>query len=174
MTKTEIAERIAQGEDSRTQFKHGPIGIAKLASELVAFVTNPYRGLGSGIKRVTEITKHVEFISDSEANFFTAKLYKQPDAPSSGPVNTECGPVNAESGLVSLQAAQLLEIIRAHPGVNKNEVARISGIAIRTVKRRLEQTLRGKVEFRGAPKNGGYYVVVESSTKRTKAKKRKQ
>ena len=37
MTKAEITERIAQGEDSRTQFKRGPIGIAKLASELVAF-----------------------------------------------------------------------------------------------------------------------------------------
>ena len=37
MTKAEITERIAQGEDSRTQFKRGPIGIAKLAAELVAF-----------------------------------------------------------------------------------------------------------------------------------------
>ena len=37
MTKTEIVEKIAQGEDSRTQFKRGPIGVAKLAAEFAAF-----------------------------------------------------------------------------------------------------------------------------------------
>ena len=35
MTKSEITERIAQGEDSRTQFKRGPLGIAKLTTKLV-------------------------------------------------------------------------------------------------------------------------------------------
>ena len=37
MTIEEIRLRIAQGEDSRTQFKRGPIGVAKLATELAAF-----------------------------------------------------------------------------------------------------------------------------------------
>ena len=37
MTDAEIITRLAQGEDSRTQFKYGPIGIAHLAEELVAF-----------------------------------------------------------------------------------------------------------------------------------------
>ena len=37
MTNEEIVERIAQGEDSRTQFKLGPVGVAKLAAELAAF-----------------------------------------------------------------------------------------------------------------------------------------
>ncbi len=37
MTTQEIRLRIAQGEDSRTQFKRGPIGVSKLAAELAAF-----------------------------------------------------------------------------------------------------------------------------------------
>ena len=47
MTNSEIVERIAQGEDSRTQFKRGPVGVAT----------------------------DVERVSDSESNFFTAKIY---------------------------------------------------------------------------------------------------
>ena len=37
MTDAEVIERLAQGEDSRTQFKCGPIGIAHLSEELAAF-----------------------------------------------------------------------------------------------------------------------------------------
>lgn len=44
MTSEEILSRIAQGEDSRTQFKRGAIGVAKLAAELTAF-TNAEGGL---------------------------------------------------------------------------------------------------------------------------------
>ncbi len=44
MTDEEILTRIAQGEDSRTQFKRGAIGVSKLASELAAF-TNAEGGI---------------------------------------------------------------------------------------------------------------------------------
>ena len=37
MTDDEVRRLARQGEDSRTQFKRGPIGIAKLAAELTAF-----------------------------------------------------------------------------------------------------------------------------------------
>ena len=302
MTKTEIAERVAQGEDSRTQFKRGPIGIAKLAAELVAFsnasggsilfgvdddgtvvglaskdkkiltdeISNaandnvrpaiypqteyhtvkgkqilcvtvaegalkpysdnrvelispgslpnhltiemmksgvsvarnpliftfatkeiPYRGLGSGIKRVTEITKHVEFISDSEANFFTAKIYRQEHAPIKPPnapikpANAPIKPADAQikppnapikgraEPVSDTEATRISEIIRNNPGINKTKLSRISGIAAWTIKRILEGSLRTKIEFRGAKKTGGYYIVAESQTQRTKAKKRK-
>ena len=285
MTKAEITERIAQGEDSRTQFKRGPIGIAKLAAELVAFsnasggsilfgvdddgkvvglaskdkkiltdeISNaanmflhrdyfmsspwrvmvfdnrvelispgslpnhltiemmksgvsvarnpliftfatkeiPYRGLGSGIKRVTEITKHVEFISDSEANFFTAKIYRQahapikpadapikpvdaPIKPVDAPIKPVDAPIKGRAEPVSdTEATRISEIIRNNPGINKTKLSRISGIAAWTIKRILEGTLRTKIEFRGAKKTGGYYIVAESQTQRTKAKKRK-
>lgn len=138
----------------------------------------PYRGIGSGVKRVMEIASKVEFVSDGEANFFTAKIFRQKnvDAPVNGLVKVENGlvkrgvgpvsglvnsaagpvkcPVNGEAG----DTAQLLELIRANPGINKSVLSRMSGINARTVKRRIEETLRGKIEFRGAPKNGGYYL----------------
>lgn len=44
MTNEEITSRIAQGEDSRTQFKREPIGVSKLAAELAAF-TNAEGGV---------------------------------------------------------------------------------------------------------------------------------
>lgn len=37
MRLSELRTRIAQGEDSHTQFKRGPIGVSKLAAEMVAF-----------------------------------------------------------------------------------------------------------------------------------------
>lgn len=57
-------------------------------------------------------------------------------------------------------------------GIGKRAISAISGIAARNIKFHIEHSLRGKVEFRGAKKTGGYYVVIESRTKRTKAKKR--
>ena len=40
MNEAEIRKRLSQGEDSVTQFKRGPIGVAKLAAELVAFTNS--------------------------------------------------------------------------------------------------------------------------------------
>ena len=154
----------------------------------------PYRGLGSGIKRVTEITKHVEFISDSEANFFTAKIYRQenvqincpvnppycpvnppycPAKPPDCPVNPPYCPVNPHAGEMPDTATRLLEMIKSNPGIGKKAISAISGISVRNIKFHIEHSLHGKVEFRGAPKNGGYYAVAASRTKRTKPKKRK-
>ena len=138
----------------------------------------PYRGIGSGVKRVMEIASKVEFVSDGEANFFTAKIFRQKNVdapvdglvkvenglvkrgvgPVSGLVNSAAGPVNCPVNGEADDAAQLLELIRANPGINKSVLSRMSGINARTVKRRIEETLRGKIEFRGAPKNGGYYL----------------
>ena len=141
----------------------------------------PYRGLGSGIKRVLEIAPQVEFVSDGEANFFTAKIYRQktnsgpvkresgPVKRESGPVKPESGPVKPESGPVKRKESRkqakiriienLIDIIRTNPGISKSALSRTSGISTRTIKRRIEESLRGKVEFRGAQKTGGYYFV---------------
>lgn len=70
-----------------------------------------------------------------------------------GPVNCEGGPVNREGGPVKLLAA-----IRTNPGLKKTALSRITGITERSIKRYLVQ-LGSEVEFRGAPKNGGYFVT---------------
>lgn len=54
---------------------------------------------------------------------------------------------------------QLLEVIRSSPGKRANELATLIGKSIQTVERYVK-TLRdaGEIEFRGAPKNGGYWT----------------
>ena len=213
MTKREIVERIAQGEDSRTQFKRGPVGVAKLAAEFAAFSNSSggiiifgvgddgkVVGLGAKDKKLldSEISNAANdnVRPDSEANFLTAKIFRQNEGssncpgpvnsvdapvnglvkrgvgpvkvkngpvkrgtrPVSGPVNSACGPVNCPAKGEADDTARLLELIRANPGINKSVLSRMSGINARTVKRRIEETLRGKIEFRGAPKKGGYYL----------------
>ena len=68
--------------------------------------------------------------------------------PVSGPVN---GPVN--------QIQSLLDFIRDNPGLRKKTIASKIGMSERSVKRYIEEYLNGIVEFRGAPKTGGYYVA---------------
>lgn len=72
----------------------------------------------------------------------------------SGPVNCKGGPVNRKGGPVNLLAA-----IQAKPGLKKAELSRITGITERTIKRYLVE-LGAKVEFRGAPKTGGYFATA--------------
>lgn len=53
----------------------------------------------------------------------------------------------------------LLSAIRDSPGKRANELAVLIGKGVKSVERQVK-TLRdsGKIEFRGAPKNGGYFV----------------
>lgn len=63
--------------------------------------------------------------------------------------NVSAGGVNA-----------LLELVRENPGLRANALADLSGKGPRTVKRYLGTlVLLKQVEFRGAPKNGGYYAI---------------
>ena len=52
----------------------------------------------------------------------------------------------------------MLTYIRKHPGCRTQEIAESLSIPLRSVQRRLNALKKDmKVEFRGAPKNGGYY-----------------
>lgn len=64
------------------------------------------------------------------------------------------------SGGVSGGVSKLLEHIQRHPGQNAAQLTAAMGITRRTTERWLKQ-LKGnnKIEFRGAPKTGGYYQV---------------
>lgn len=63
-----------------------------------------------------------------------------------GPVK---GPVNGPE--------RLFVIIKLNPGLRKTALAELSGLSARTVKRYVETVLAKRIEFRGAPKTGGYY-----------------
>lgn len=59
-------------------------------------------------------------------------------------------------------AKTLLRVIRENPGRRKHELVALTGLRPWTVKRLLEGMLKGKVEYRGACRNGGYFVVDEN------------
>ena len=54
----------------------------------------------------------------------------------------------------------LLDVIATYPGKRANELAVLIGKSVQTVERYI-RTLKdsGRIEFRGAPKNGGYYAI---------------
>ena len=59
----------------------------------------------------------------------------------------------------------LIETIKNNAGVNAPALAEMLQKSLRTVQRSLKMLSdTGRVEFRGAPKNGGYYI---QSTQRT-------
>lgn len=64
------------------------------------------------------------------------------------------------SGGVNGGVNSLLEVIEKNPGLRANAIAQMVHIGLRTVERHLGTLVgNGKVEFRGAPKTGGYYLT---------------
>ena len=54
----------------------------------------------------------------------------------------------------------LLNVIVTYPGKRANELATLIGKSVQTVERYVRALKdSGKIEFRGAPKNGGYYAI---------------
>lgn len=54
----------------------------------------------------------------------------------------------------------LLAAIRKNPGKRTNELALLIGKSVQTVERYVKELkAAGDVEFRGAPKNGGYFII---------------
>ncbi|MDP3842571.1 MAG: helix-turn-helix domain-containing protein [Oxalobacteraceae bacterium] len=62
------------------------------------------------------------------------------------------------SGGVSSESAHLLQLLQAQPGLKTTELVAQTGKPQRTVERWLKQLKDSQlIEFRGAPKTGGYY-----------------
>ena len=78
----------------------------------------------------------------------------------SGGVKTSNGGVNKKaSGGVNLQD-KILQEIKNNGGLNAPSLASRLSLSLRTVQRYLKElTESKKIEFRGAPKNGGYYSL---------------
>lgn len=63
-------------------------------------------------------------------------------------------------GAVNGAVNQVLQFITEKPGCRTNAIAEALKLPLRTVQRHLEQLKKqGKVEFRGAPRNGGYFLI---------------
>lgn len=91
---------------------------------------------------------------------------QQPEAAgiaATGGANYWNGGVNSdfitESGGVNPLKNKLYQTIRTTPGLNAPALAGILSTSLRTIQRYLKQLAdEGKIEFKGATKNGGYYI----------------
>ena len=53
----------------------------------------------------------------------------------------------------------MLSLVEKNPGLRSKDLAALAGKSIPTISRFLKGLKdNGKIEFRGAPKNGGYFV----------------
>ena len=80
-----------------------------------------------------------------------------PPGPVKGLVNGSVNvPVNVP--VKASLAEQIYALVKEHPGLNRVSIAGMMRVDVRTVGRQVS-ALRGRLEFRGAPKTGGYYAV---------------
>ena len=73
-----------------------------------------------------------------------------------------CGFANAQDDRVNDRvnfADEILLLVEKNPGLRSKDLAVLAGKSIPTLSRFLKSLKdNGKIEFRGAPKNGGYFV----------------
>ena len=88
--------------------------------------------------------------------------------PKNGQVEVACGEVNGEvnsgsgevNGKVNSTRGEVNAYVAAHPGCRRKEMTEALSVSARTLDRNLAALIaEGRLEFRGAPKNGGYYPV---------------
>jgi len=82
----------------------------------------------------------------------------------SGGVNSQNGGVNSEieteNGGVNSLEQQIIETLEKMPGLNAPAISTALGKSLRTIQRILKKLNdNGNVEFKGAPKNGGYFLI---------------
>ena len=137
--------------------RHGSFPNNPLIAEPL-YLTKYIERLGSGL---TDLIEHCRSVGLSNPEFhidpfeFGIVIRRKGGGGVNDPVNDPVnGPVNDP---VNDGVRLVLNTIMAHPGIRRNAIAKLLGVSDATVKRRIK-LLGHEVEFRGAPKNGGYYV----------------
>jgi ATP-dependent DNA helicase RecG len=104
---------------------------------------------GSGIKRVRQVLANAgaaEPIFEIIAGYFKVTLFPIAAKPSGG---------------VSGGVSDLLNFITENPGKNSEEIKKALNLPQRSLERWLKQLKdNDKIEFRGVPKTGGYYLLA--------------
>ena len=148
----------------------------------------PYRGLGTGVMRAIELGAKVSFVSDRELNVFKAVIRREPvngdetvnetvnepvnsdetvnetvkepvngDETVNEPVNET---VNPDDDLLKSSMEQVLQIVKNEPGVRRPQLLKSIKVSRATLTRAIVALQAAhKIEFRGAPKNGGYHCI---------------
>ena len=121
---------------------------------LVSYVAKgllPYHGLGSGIKRALSLWPKIEFTDDREGCLFTTTVHRMPVKASFAAQNE-----GVNEGVNTLQ-----NLISTQPGLRSPALAQTLNTSPKTIERWLKQLkAQGLIEFRGAPKTGGYHTTA--------------
>ncbi|MBU1169562.1 MAG: putative DNA binding domain-containing protein [Proteobacteria bacterium] len=115
---------------------------------------------GSGIKRVREVMKKAgtpEPVFETIGDCFKVTLF--PITPSI---------IGGVNGGVSGGVNSVKELISEYPGICSKEIVNRLNLSKRTLERNIKELKKdGEIEFRGAPKTGGYYVLPNNGKQKT-------
>lgn len=131
---------------------------SSLRNKLVAeafYLTGNIEKYGSGFIRIRKALRdypEIEFeIKEFAGGVMVTFAQKQPESPREEVSGGVSGGVNPES-------FHLLQLIQSQPGLKTTELVIQAGKPQRTIERWLKQLKDSQhIEFRGAPKTGGYY-----------------
>ena len=144
-------------------------GFSKIRNEVLAKALNYMRIIeewGSGLRRVNGILRDygTGTVELEDAGLAVRMNVRRNTVTSNGTTREKA--VTAKSSGVTVidtvnvavndDRNRLLSLIKAHPGMRAEHYAQQLGKTRRTIMRYLSQ-MSAKVEFRGAPKTGGYY-----------------
>ncbi|MDO9147066.1 MAG: putative DNA binding domain-containing protein [Hydrogenophaga sp.] len=135
---------------------------SSLRNKLVAegfYLVNAIEKYGSGfirIRRALQDYPEVQFDIEEKFGGVMATFSRtQPESPREGASGGVTGGV---TGGVNVEASHLLQLIQSRPGLKTAELVSQTGKPRRTIERWLKQLKDSqRIEFRGAPKTGGYH-----------------
>ena len=110
--------------------------------------TMPYRGLGSGIIRALKEEPNLILINDAEGIQFKSVVNR---------IHNEGINEGVNEGVNEIESS-ILATLEEAPGQKVKDIAKKIGKSIATTERYMsELKTKGLIEFKGAPKTGGYY-----------------
>jgi len=156
---------------------------------LVSYVAKgqlPYRGLGSGIRRVLEEWPEIDFADDHDGCLFTATVHRKGSpkdaeqhtgSPKGSPISSPkdakqhtgspkgspiSSPKDAEQHTGSPKTAErLLELIRLDSSITTEHLGELLGISKRAVLKQIEKLKEQKKLRRVGPARGGHWQVLK-------------
>ncbi len=138
------------------QIRFGLSNLRNPALASHAFRLLPYRGLGSGIPRAMAAWPEIELIDDRRSNQFRVIVKR--------PMQRAEGVTEGVTEGVDL----LLAYIRTEPGLRAPMLASRMDTSVKNVERWLKQLKSQQfIEFRGAPKTGGYHPKEQGKINNT-------
>ena len=124
----------------------------------------PYRGLGSGIKRVLEDWPEIDFNDDRDGCLFTATVHRKDIFGSVEPeISSRKGVATVESSQKSSRKSSLkiIVLIQSDPTITIARLAQDVGISDRAVKKQLERLRAENRIRRVGPDKGGHWEVIQ-------------